>query len=130
MSDLRQFVAEVLERRGAVVEVLGPDQLEVLAPAALQQQLGWPELARLGFDTGRSETPITPVILGDSESTIQFSNRLFEEGVFGTSVVYPTVAADRARIRTIVTAAHTDDLLHQALATFDRVGHQLGVISG
>ncbi|HEY4753577.1 MAG TPA: aminotransferase class I/II-fold pyridoxal phosphate-dependent enzyme, partial [Candidatus Limnocylindrales bacterium] len=88
------------------------------------------ELARLGFDTGRSETPITPVILGDSESTIQFSNRLFEEGVFGTSVVYPTVAADRARIRTIVTAAHTDDLLHQALAAFDRVGHQLGVISG
>ncbi len=88
------------------------------------------ELARLGFDTGRSETPITPVMLGDSETTIRFSNRLFEEGVFGTSVVYPTVALDRARIRTIVTAAHTDDLLDQALAAFDRVGHELGVISG
>jgi glycine C-acetyltransferase len=88
------------------------------------------ELTRLGFNTGRSETPITPVMLGDSETTIRFSNRLFEEGVFGTSVVFPTVALDRARIRTIVTAAHTDDLLDQALAAFDRVGHELGVISG
>ena len=88
------------------------------------------ELARLGFDTGRSETPITPIMLGDSETTIRFSNRLFEEGVFGTSVVFPTVALDKARIRTIVTAAHTDDLLDQALAAFDRVGHELGVIGG
>jgi len=88
------------------------------------------ELTRLGFNTGRSETPITPVMLGDSETTIRFSNRLFEEGVFGTSVVFPTVALDRARIRTIVTAAHTDELLDQALTAFDRVGHELGVISG
>ena len=88
------------------------------------------ELARLGFDIGHSETPITPIMLGDSETTIRFSNRLFEEGVFGTSVVFPTVALDGARIRTIVTAAHTDDLLDEALAAFDRVGHELGVISG
>jgi glycine C-acetyltransferase len=88
------------------------------------------ELGRLGFDTGRSETPITPVMLGDSETTIRFSNRLFEEGVFGTSVVYPTVALDRSRIRTIVTAAHTDEMLDQALAAFDRVGRELGVIGG
>ena len=88
------------------------------------------ELSRLGFDTGHSETPITPVMLGDTETTVRFSNRLFEEGVFGTSVVFPTVALDRARIRTIVTAAHTDALLDQALAAFDRVGHELGVISG
>ena len=88
------------------------------------------EMTRLGFDIGRSETPITPVILGDSETTIRFSNRLFHEGVFGTSVVFPTVALDRARIRTIVTAAHTDDLLDQALAAFDRVGRELGVIAG
>ncbi len=54
--------------------------------------------------------------------------RLFEEGVFGTSVVFPTVALDRARIRTIVTAAHTDEMLDQALAAFDRVGRELGVI--
>jgi glycine C-acetyltransferase len=88
------------------------------------------ELARLGFDIGTSATPITPVILGDSELTIRFSNRLFEEGVFGTSVVFPTVALDRARIRTIVTAAHTDELLDRALAAFDTVGHELGVIAG
>ena len=88
------------------------------------------ELARLGFDTGRSETPITPIMLGDSETTIRFSDRLFEEGVFGTSVVYPTVALDRARIRTIVTAAHTDQMLDQALDAFDRVGRELGVIAG
>ena len=88
------------------------------------------ELARLGFDTGRSETPITPVVLGDPELTIRFSNRLFEEGVFATSVVFPTVALDRARIRTIVTAAHTDELLDRALEAFDRVGRELGAIRG
>ncbi|MFL5778941.1 MAG: glycine C-acetyltransferase [Chloroflexota bacterium] len=88
------------------------------------------ELARLGFDTGNSETPITPVILGDPDTTIRFSDRLFEEGVFATSVVYPTVALDRARIRTIVTAAHTDDLLDRALGAFRKVGRDLGVIGG
>ncbi len=88
------------------------------------------ELARLGFDIGRSETPITPVMLGDSETAIRFSDRLFAEGVFGTSVVFPTVALDRARIRTIVTAAHTDDMLDEAVAAFDRVGRELGVIAG
>src|SRR5689334_15597460 len=88
------------------------------------------ELTRLGFDTGHSETPITPVILGDSELTIRFSNRLIDEGVFATSVVFPTVALDRARIRTIVTAAHTDELLDRAIAAFDTVGRELGVIGG
>jgi glycine C-acetyltransferase len=88
------------------------------------------ELERLGFDTGRSATPITPIILGDSETTIRFSERLFEAGVFATSVVFPTVALDRARIRTIVTAAHTDALLDRALESFEAVGRELGVISG
>jgi glycine C-acetyltransferase len=88
------------------------------------------ELQRLGFDTGVSETPITPVILGDSETTIRFSNQLLEEGVFATSVVYPTVALDRARIRTIVTAAHSDEMLDRALEAFATVGRHLGVISG
>ena len=87
-------------------------------------------LARLGFDIGRSETPITPVILGDSETTIRFSSRLFEEGVFATSVVFPTVALDRARIRTIVTAAHTDEMLDEALGAFARVGREMGLVSG
>jgi glycine C-acetyltransferase len=87
------------------------------------------ELARLGFDIGRSETPITPVILGDSETTIRFSDRLFEEGVFATSVVFPTVALDRARIRTIVTAAHSDEHLDTALAMFAKVGREMGLIA-
>jgi glycine C-acetyltransferase len=88
------------------------------------------ELARLGFDTGRSETPITPIIVGDSGLANRFSTRLFEEGVFATSVVYPTVALDQARLRTIVTAALSDEQLDRALTTLDRVGHELGVISG
>ena len=65
------------------------------------------ELARLGFDTGASETPITPIMVGESEAAIRFSDRLFEAGIFATSVVYPTVPLDGARLRTIVTAAHT-----------------------
>jgi len=88
------------------------------------------EMTRLGFDTGVSETPITPIILGDPGLTQRFSRRLLEEGVFGTSVIYPTVAMDKGRIRTIVTAAHSDEQLDRALATFDRVGHELGVTSG
>jgi len=88
------------------------------------------ELSRLGFDTGVSETPITPVIVGESGAAIEFSNRLFEAGVFATSVVFPTVALDRARLRTIVTAAHTDEHLDRALETFARVGRQLGLIAG
>jgi glycine C-acetyltransferase len=88
------------------------------------------EMGRLGFDIGHSETPITPVILGDSELTIRFSNRLVDEGVFATSVVFPTVALDRARIRTIVTAAHSEELLDRALGAFASVGRELGVIGG
>jgi glycine C-acetyltransferase len=88
------------------------------------------ELTRLGFDTGRSETPITPVIVGESDIAIRFSNRLFEEGVFATSVVFPTVALDQARLRTIVTAALTDEQLDRALDTFARVGRELGIIGG
>lgn len=85
------------------------------------------ELGRLGFDTGRSETPITPIIVGDSEAAIRFSGRLFEEGVFATSVVFPTVALDQARLRTIVTAALTDEHLDRALEAFAKVGRELGL---
>ncbi len=88
------------------------------------------ELARLGFDTGVSETPITPVMVGDSATAIRFADRLLEEGVWATSVVYPTVPLDGARLRTIVTAAHTDDELDACLAAFARVGRELGLISG
>ena len=88
------------------------------------------ELARLGFDTGRSQTPITPVIVGDSELANRFSSELFEAGVFATSVVFPTVSLDQARLRTIVTAALSDEHLDRALEAFSTVGHRLGLISG
>ncbi|MEO5941720.1 MAG: glycine C-acetyltransferase [Candidatus Limnocylindrales bacterium] len=88
------------------------------------------ELTRLGFDTGRSETPITPVMMGDPDTAGRFSQRLFEEGVFAQPVVFPTVAIDKSRIRTIVTAAHADAQLDLALAAFSTVGHELGLISG
>ena len=88
------------------------------------------ELARLGFDTGRSETPITPVMMGDPDTAGRFSQRLFDEGVFAQPVVFPTVAIDQARIRTIVTAAHADAQLDRALAAFDTVGRELGLIGG
>jgi glycine C-acetyltransferase len=88
------------------------------------------ELARLGFDTGRSETPITPVMMGDPETAMRFSDRLMGEGVFAQPVVFPTVAIDQARIRTIVTAAHASEQLDDALAAFATVGRELGLISG
>ncbi len=88
------------------------------------------ELARLGFDTGRSQTPITPIIVGDSELANRFSSELFEAGVFATSVVFPTVSLDQARLRTIVTAALSDEHLYRALDAFSTVGKRLGLISG
>jgi glycine C-acetyltransferase len=88
------------------------------------------ELARMGFDTGVSETPITPVMVGDSAAAIRFADRLLEEGVWATSVVYPTVALDGARLRTIVTAAHSDEELDTSLEAFGRVGRELGLIAG
>jgi glycine C-acetyltransferase len=88
------------------------------------------ELIRLGFDTGASETPITPVMMGDPATAGRFSERLMAEGVFAQPVVYPTVAMDKARLRTIVTAAHADEQLDRALEAFATVGRELGVISG
>jgi glycine C-acetyltransferase len=83
----------------------------------------------LGFDTGMSETPITPVITGDEEKTQVFARRLFEEGVFTPAIVFPTVARGRARVRTIVTADHTQADLGEALAAFERVGKELGLLA-
>jgi glycine C-acetyltransferase len=113
----------------AAFEVLEqePERIERLWSNTKRFKAG---LARLGFDTGISETPITPIIVGDSEAAIRFSGRLFEEGVFATSVVFPTVALDQARLRTIVTAALTDDQLDRALEAFASVGRELGLIAG
>lgn len=88
------------------------------------------ELGRLGFDTGRSGTPITPVMMGDPTTAARFSDRLLELGVFAQPVVFPTVALDAARIRTIVTAAHSDELLDKCVSAFATVGRELGLIGG
>ena len=87
-------------------------------------------LQALGFDTGVSESPITPVIVGDSVLAMTLSDKLFEEGVFAQGIGFPTVPRDRARVRTIVTAAHTRDELQFALDAFRRVGTRLEIIGG
>ena len=85
-------------------------------------------LARLGFDTGLSETPITPIMVGDADLAMRFSDRLFERGVFAQGIGYPTVAKGKARLRTIVTATHTEEDLDRALSTLGDVGRELGVL--
>jgi glycine C-acetyltransferase len=85
-------------------------------------------LAGLGFDTGRSESPITPVIVGDAARAATFSAKLFEAGVFAQSIGFPTVPQGKARVRTIVTATHTRDELQFALDQFSTIGAALGLV--
>ena len=85
-------------------------------------------LAALGFDTGISETPITPIIVGRAETAQRMTRALFERGIFATSVVFPTVALDKARLRTIVSSEHTREQLDTCLEAFERVGRELRVI--
>lgn len=86
-------------------------------------------LEKLGFDIGHSETPITPTIIGDEKLTQQFSKRLAEEGVYAKSIVFPTVPKGTGRVRNMPTAAHTKEMLDDALAIYEKVGKELGVIS-
>jgi glycine C-acetyltransferase len=91
------------------------------------------ELGLLGFNIGgvntpASETPITPIIIGDGKLTMEFSRALFNEGVLGTGIAFPTVAEGKARIRTIMTATHTKDQLNQALEVLKRVGKQMAIL--
>ena len=86
-------------------------------------------LKRIGLDTGASETPITPVIVGKGAVAMDFSDRLFKLGIFAQGIGYPTVPEGRARIRTIVTSAHTEAQLDRALEAFEKVGRDLAVIS-
>ena len=85
-------------------------------------------LRTLGFNTGTSESPITPIIVGDAARAMRLSDRLFEEGVFAQGIGFPTVARDQARIRTIVTATHSRADLQFALDTLGKVGRELAVI--
>lgn len=87
------------------------------------------EMRSLGFDTGQSTTPITPIMLGEAALAQQFSRELFDEGVFAMAIGFPTVARGKARIRAMISAAHSRDDLDKGLAAFSRVGKKLGVIS-
>jgi glycine C-acetyltransferase len=86
------------------------------------------EMRNLGFDTGKSVTPITPVILGEAQLAQEFSRALYEEGIFGMAIGFPTVPRGTARIRVMISAAHSKDDLEQGLAAFESVGKKLGVI--
>jgi glycine C-acetyltransferase len=85
-------------------------------------------LDKLGFNTGLSQSPITPVIVGQAATAAQMSDALFARGVFAQSIGFPTVARDKARLRTIVAATHTKEDLQYALDAFDKVGRELAVI--
>ena len=85
-------------------------------------------LHRLGFNTGLSESPITPVITGEGAKAMLLSDKLFERGVFAQGIAFPTVARDKARVRTIVTATHTREDLQYALDAFAAVGREIGLI--
>ncbi|MDD4364579.1 MAG: aminotransferase class I/II-fold pyridoxal phosphate-dependent enzyme, partial [Synergistales bacterium] len=86
------------------------------------------ELRRLGFNTGHSETPITPVIIGEASDAKTFSARLFEAGVFATAIAFPTVPQGTARIRAMVSAAHSEEDLSHAVRQFAAVGRKMGIL--
>jgi glycine C-acetyltransferase len=85
-------------------------------------------MQQLGFDTGRSQTPIIPLMLGEAPLAQEFSRRLFEKGLFAMAIGYPTVPMGKARIRVMSSAAHSKSDLEQALAIFEAVGKELRVI--
>jgi glycine C-acetyltransferase len=111
----------------AAIDVLEsePELIERLWENARSFKAG---LERLGFDTGHSETPITPVIVGSGALAHRFSDRLFEEGIFAMGIGYPTVPEEKSRIRTIVTAEHTREELDTCLVAIERVGRELAII--
>jgi len=109
--------------------------LDVLEGEPQWMQLLWENtrffkagLQRVGFDIGASESPITPVIVGDAALAMTLSDRLFEKGVFAQGIGFPTVARGKARVRTIVTATHTREELQFALDQFQQVGTELGIV--
>jgi glycine C-acetyltransferase len=111
----------------AAIEVLEtePERIERLWVNTRRFKEG---LRALGFDIGQSETPITPVIAGSGPLAMKLSDRLFEEGVFAQGIGYPTVAEAKSRVRTIVTAEHTDEDLDVCLMAFEKVGRELALI--
>ena len=89
----------------------------------------WKEkIGGLGFNTGHSETPITPVIIGDEAKTMEFSRKLLENGVFVSGIVFPTVPKGTGRVRCMVTAAHTKEQLDRAVEVFEKVGKEMNIL--
>ncbi|SKA93411.1 glycine C-acetyltransferase [Caloramator quimbayensis] len=86
------------------------------------------KLSSIGYDIGHSETPITPVIIGDEAKAMKFSDELFNSGVFAQGIAFPTVPRGTARVRNIVTAAHTKDMLDEAVEIYKKVGTKMGII--
>jgi glycine C-acetyltransferase len=108
---------EILERSGDLVERLWDNTRR------FKEGMG-----ALGFDLGKSQTPITPVMIGEAKLAGAFSRRLFEEGVFAMAIGYPTVAKDKARIRAMISATHSEEDLKFALEVFGRVGRELAIL--
>lgn len=86
------------------------------------------KISKLGYNIGESETPITPVIIGDEETTGIFSKKLFENGLFVSPIIFPTVPKGTARVRCMVTAGHTKEQLDQAVSIFEKVGKEMGIL--
>ena len=86
------------------------------------------KLGKLGFNTGHSQTPITPVIIGDEAKTMEFSRNLLKNGVFASGIVFPTVQKGTGRVRCMVTAGHTEEQLDRAIAAFEKVGREMNLI--
>ena len=86
------------------------------------------KISKLGYNIGESETPITPVIIGDEETTGKFSKQLFENGLFVSPIIFPTVPKGTARVRCMVTAGHTKEQLDQAVSIFEKVGKEMGIL--
>ena len=86
------------------------------------------KMQNLGFDTGKSTTPIVPIMLGDAKLARRFSQRLFDEGIFAMAIGYPTVPEGKARIRVMISASHTQKQLDKALNAFSKIGKELKII--
>ena len=95
----------------------------------LEKRIGPARFDIGGKITPASETPITPIIIGDGKLTMDFSRELFKEGVLGTGIAFPTVPEGKARIRTIMTATHTKEELQQALDVLKRTGEKMGILN-
>lgn len=124
----------VLDRIASVIIAASIAALDILTDSDELQKKLWDNAAylrnglkQLGFDTGHSETQITPCIIGEGKQTQLFSRKLIEEGAYAKAIVFPTVQAGTGRIRNIPTAAHTKDMLDRALAIYEKVKRTVGV---